>query len=62
MHGLGSDGRGHAHPEDDGPPWGRLAASLPRQLPWALDLSGNLTAADAREAVRYLEAAFAVPG
>ena len=59
VHGLGSDGRGHAHPEDDGPAWGRLAASLPRWVPWALDLSGRLTAADVREALRYVTAAFA---
>jgi len=59
VHGLGSDGQGHAHPEDDGPAWGRLAASLPRWVPWALDLSGRLTAADVREALRYMTAAFA---
>jgi hypothetical protein len=62
VHGLGSDGRGHAHPEDDGPPWSTLAASLPRRVPWTLDLSGNLSADDVREARRYLEAAFAAAG
>jgi hypothetical protein len=62
VHGLGSDGRGHAHPEDDGPPWGTLAASLPRRVPWALDLTGALSSADVREARRYLEAVLAAAG
>jgi hypothetical protein len=59
VHGLGSDGRGHAHPEDDGPPWGRLASSLPRRAPWTLDLSGRLTVDDVRDALRYVTAACA---
>lgn len=62
VHGLGSDGRGHAHPEDDGPPWGTLASTLPRRVPWALDLSSRLEARDVAEARRFLEALFAAPG
>lgn len=62
VHGLGSDGRGHAHPEDDGPPWGTLASCLPRRVPWALDLSGRLDARDVGDARRFLEAVFAEPG
>lgn len=62
VHGLGSDGRGHAHPEDDGPPWGTLAASLPRRVPWALDLSGRLEARDVAEARRFLDAVFGEAG
>jgi hypothetical protein len=57
VHGLGSDGRGHAHPEDDGPRWGTLAGALPRGVPWALDVSRDLADDDVREARRYLEAA-----
>lgn len=55
-HGLGSDLGGHAHPEDAGPDWGSLGASLPRRLTWVLDVSGSLSAADVRDAVRYLKA------
>ena len=56
-HGLGSDLAGRAHPEDAGPDWGSLVASLPRRLTWVLDVSGTLSAADVRDAVRFLEAA-----
>jgi hypothetical protein len=62
VHGLGSDGRGHAHPEDRGPPWGRLGESLPQRVPWVLDLSSRHDAADLRDAARFLEAALAAPG
>lgn len=62
VHGLGSDGRGHAHPEDDGPPWGTLAATLPRRVPWALDLSSRLEARDVAEARRFLESVFGAAG
>lgn len=56
-HGAGSAGTGHAHPEDQGADWGSLGATLPRRLPWILDVTGNLSAADVRDAVRYLTAA-----
>lgn len=56
-HGAGSAGTGHAHPEDQGADWGSLGESLPRRLPWILDVTGSLSAADVRDAVRYLTAA-----
>lgn len=59
-HGLGGDLAGHAHPEEDGPAWGSLGESLPRGLPWVLDVSGRLSAADVRDALRCLAAAGAV--
>jgi hypothetical protein len=62
VHGLGSDGAGHAHPEDRGPPWGRLGETLPQRVPWALDLSQRHDASDVRDAARFLEAALASPG
>jgi hypothetical protein len=62
VHGLGSDGRGHAHPEDDGAPWGRLAESLPSRVPWALDLSARLGLSDVQDALRSLGAALGRAG
>lgn len=59
-HGLGSDLAGHAHPEDEGPDWGSLGETLPRRLTWVLDVSGRLSAADVRDAVRFLTASGAV--
>jgi hypothetical protein len=59
-HGLGSDLAGRAHPEDAGPDWGSLGDTLPRGRTWVLDVSGTLSAADVRDAVRFLRASGAL--
>ena len=56
VHGLGSDLAGHGHPEDGAADWGTLGASLPRRVPWVLDLTHTLSAADVEDAIRYLRA------
>ncbi len=52
--GLGSDGQGGRHPEDDGPDWNTLAALLPRGIPWVLDLDPQVQADELEDAIRYL--------
>ena len=54
VQGLGSDLAGHGHPEDGAPDWGTLGRSLPHAVPWILDLTHALSAADVEDAIRYL--------
>ena len=56
VHGLGSDLGGHGHPEDGAPDWGTLGRSLPHRVPWILDVTHTLSAADVEDAIRYLRA------
>lgn len=56
VHGLGSDLAGHGHPEDGAADWGTLGRSLPHRVPWILDVTHALSAADVEDAIRYLRA------
>jgi len=56
VHGLGSDLAGHGHPEDGAADWGTLGRSLPHRVPWVLDVTHTLSAADVEDAIRYLRA------
>ena len=57
VQGLGSDLAGHGHPEDGAADWGTLGRSLPHRVPWVLDVSHTLSAADVDDAIRYLRSA-----
>lgn len=54
VQGLGTDLAGHGHPEDGGPDWGTLGRSLPHRVPWILDVTHALSAADVDDAIRYV--------
>lgn len=49
-------GEGGSHPTEGGPAWGSLVQTLPRDVPWVLDLEADLDVRDAVDAVRWLRA------
>lgn len=54
VHGLGSDGRGGAHPTDDGPDWPALWGALPKAAPRVLALDPAHDDDQVRDAMRYV--------
>lgn len=54
VHGLGSDGRGGAHPTDHGVDWPALWPALPPAAPRVLALDAAHDDATVRDALRYL--------
>ncbi len=54
VHGLGSDGRGGAHPTDDGADWPALWGALPRAAPRVLAMGPEHDDEALRDALRYL--------
>ena len=54
VHGLGSDGRGGAHPTDDGAEWPSLWDALPTAAPRVLAMDPRFGDDDVRDALGYL--------
>jgi hypothetical protein len=54
VHGLGSEGLGGAHPDDDGPDWRALRGVLPGAAPWVLELDSVRSEDEVADALRYV--------
>lgn len=55
VHGRGSDGKGHARPEDGGPDWGTLLGLVPSRAVRVLDVGPGLAAEEVTDARRHFE-------
>lgn len=54
VHGLGADGTGGAHPDEEGADWVALRGVLPGAAPWVLDLAPGLDETVVRDALHYV--------